>query len=245
MTKSISTIERVDTGIEKDGTGIEKDGTGIEKDGTGIEKDGTGIGMNRWLRRGRFAAGTFSLILAAALSMPPAFATAPVGGDGTGAPVGGDGTGAPVGGDGTGQRVGGDGTGQKVGGDGTGDKIASPEFGVFIRDGAVGTLLIRTETAQYLASVPRMREFGTGRLFRHELAGSGIDVGGDGTGQKVGGDGTGQKVGGDGTGDRLMQSWGLAEVLIERDRALVVLHSRNKYGIWIERAVLDLPIEQH
>ena len=37
-------IEKSGTSIERSGTGIEKSGTGIEKSGTGIEKSGTGIG---------------------------------------------------------------------------------------------------------------------------------------------------------------------------------------------------------
>lgn len=53
-----------------------------------------------------------------------------------------------------------------------------------------------------------------------------------------------RKRAGDGTGAPLMQNWGVAEVLIGRDRALVALHARNKPGVWIERAVLKLPIEQ-
>jgi len=73
--------------------------------------------------------------------------------------------------------------------------------------------------------------------------GTGQRIGGDGTGAPIGGDGTGQKIGGDGTGDKSMQFWGMAEVLVEKDQAYVILYSQDERGNWIERAVFALPVE--
>lgn len=262
--KSGTGIGKSGTGIEKSGTGIEKSGTGIEKSGTGIEKSGTGRRRGGWAAMVMMVGGLLSTAAIAAdpqvlvnatdqqllvsvhtddgilvgragqgegagyFRVPLYAAVGPRGSDAVFQPlVAGSGSGSSkdVAGSGSGSSkdVAGSGSGSSTDVAGSGSGSATEVAGS--GSGSSGDACFS----------------GGSVLVAGSGSGSSTDVAGSGSGSSTDVAGSGSGSSGDAaTCSPALAAWGMAEIVMDRDGAHVVVH-RIEAGRMEEYLLAYLP----